>query len=234
MSIDLNAPGVRKPITKTIGDLFYKHINKYMASTGMLAFAVDLDDAEVKQAIKDAVDAAIQPLAAKRDELLGEVKKLRKESAIKPEDVEKLEAQIDELKNNLNAANANAKKFESDAKKAADALTQESTFNHKLLVENGLTDELTKAGVTNPAFLKAVKSTLAQQVKVVTEGEQRIAKAGDKTLSDFVKEWASSDEGKHFVSAPANNGGGAQGGGNNSNNQPKTSLDKIKAGLAKL
>ena len=196
--------------------------------------SIDLNAPEVQEAIKAAVDAAIQPLAAKRDELLGEVKKLRKESAIKPEDVEKLESQIDELKAQLGNAQKEVKTFKDTAEKASKALADEANFNHRLLVENGLTDELTKAGVTNPAFLKAVKSTLSQQVKVVTEGDQRIAKAGDKSLSDFVKEWAASDEGKHFVQAPANNGGGAQGGGNNSNNQPKTSLDKIKAGLAKL
>ena len=196
--------------------------------------SIDLNAPEVQQAIKDAVDAAIQPLAAKRDELLGEVKKLRKESAIKPEDLEAVEKERDEYKAQFLTAQSDAKKFKADAEKAVKALEDESAFNHRLLVENGLTDELTKAGVTNPAFLKAVKSTLSQQVKVVTEGDQRIAKAGDKSLSDFVKEWAASDEGKHFVQAPANNGGGAQGGGNNSNNQPKTSLDKIKAGLAKL
>ena len=196
--------------------------------------SIDLNAPEVQQAIKDAVDAAIQPLAAKRDELLGEVKKLRKESAIKPEDVEKLESQIDELKAQLGNAQKEVKTYKDTADKASKALADEANFNHRLLVENGLTDELTKAGVTNPAFLKAVKSTLSQQVKVVTEGDQRIAKAGDKSLSDFVKEWAASDEGNHFVTTPVNNGGGAQGGGNNSNNQPKTSLDKIKAGLAKL
>jgi hypothetical protein len=30
-------------------------------------------------------------------------------------------------------------------------------------------------------------------------------------LADYVKEWAGTDEGKAFVSAPVNSGGGAQG-----------------------
>jgi hypothetical protein len=43
---------------------------------------------------------------------------------------------------------------------------------------------------------------------------------GDKALGEFVKEWATSETGKHFVSAENNSGGGAQGGNNNS--QSKT------------
>jgi hypothetical protein len=61
---------------------------------------------------------------------------------------------------------------------------------------------------------KAVKALLAGQVTIKVDGDKRIANIGDKPLSDFVGEWAKSDEGKHFVSAPNNAGGGAQGGGN--------------------
>jgi uncharacterized protein YoxC len=197
--------------------------------------SIDLNAPEVQDAIKAAVESAVKPLADKRDELLGEVKKLRKESAIKPEDLEAVEKERDELKTALQTAQKEAKTFSEAAKKADEALKTEATFNHRLLVENGLTDELTKAGVTNPAFLKAVKSTLASQVAVVVEGDTRIAKAGDKPLSDFVKEWAASDEGKHFIAAPNNSGGGGQGGGESGKDISKmTSTQKIAAGLAKL
>ena len=46
-------------------------------------------------------------------------------------------------------------------------------------------------------------------MQVIADGENRGAKVGDKALTDFVSEWAQSDEGKHFVTAPANSGGGA-------------------------
>lgn len=177
--------------------------------------SIDLNAPEVQDAIKAAVEQAVKPLAEKRDELLGEVKKLRKESAIKPEDLEAVERERDELKTALTAAQKEAKTFKETATKAEEALKAESTFNHRLLVDNGLTDELTKVGVTNPAFLKAVKSTLSSNIQVVTDGDKRIAKAGDKALADYVAEWAKSEEGKHFVSAPNNNGGGAGGGGGN-------------------
>lgn len=177
--------------------------------------SIDLNAPEVQEAIKAAVEQAVKPLAEKRDELLGEVKKLRKESAIKPEDLEAVERERDELKTALTAAQKEVKTFKETAIKAEEALKAESTFNHRLLVDNGLTDELTKVGVTNPAFLKAVKSTLSSNIQVVTDGDKRIAKAGDKALADYVAEWAKSDDGKHFVSAPNNNGGGAGGGGGN-------------------
>ncbi len=196
--------------------------------------SIDLNAPEVQEAIKAAVELAVKPLAEKRDELLGEVKKLRKESAIKPEDLEAVERERDELKTALTTAQKESKTFKESATKAEEALKAESTFNHRLLVDNGLTDELTKAGVTNPAFLKAVKSTLASNIQVVTDGDKRIAKAGDKALADYVAEWAKSDEGKHFVSAPNNSGGGSQGGGGESNTQNMTSTQKIAAGLKKL
>ena len=50
-------------------------------------------------------------------------------------------------------------------------------------------------------------------VVLTADGENRIAKVGDKPLAEFVKAWAVSDEGKAFVDAPGNSGGGAHGGG---------------------
>jgi len=196
--------------------------------------SIDLKAPEVQAAIQAAVDAAIAPLAAKRDELLGEVKKLRKESAIKPEDVEKLETEIDTLKANLATAQKDAKTFKETAEKSTKLLEAESGFTQKLLVDNGLSDALVKANVNNPAHLKAVKSMLSGQVKIVAEGETRKAMVGDKELSAYVTEWAASDEGKHFVSAPNNSGGGAGGGGDTKPNTNLTSTQKIAAGLSKL
>ena len=54
---------------------------------------------------------------------------------------------------------------------------------------------------------------LSSQVAVTADGETRVAKIGDKALSDAITEWAKGDEGKHFVAAAHNSGGGAAGGG---------------------
>jgi len=48
---------------------------------------LDLNSPEVKAAINEAVQEATKGLLAKRDELLGEVKKLRKGQEIDPSDI---------------------------------------------------------------------------------------------------------------------------------------------------
>lgn len=179
--------------------------------------SIDLNAPEVQDAIKAAVKEATDGLITKRDELLREVKDLKKGRQIDPADVEKLETEIDTLKGQLADAQKAAKTAVADAEKARKALESESGVTQRLLVDNGLNDALAKAGVTNPVHLKAVKSMLAGQVQIVAEGDTRVAKVGDKALADYVAEWSKGDEGKHFVAAPANSGGGAGGGGGNQN-----------------
>lgn len=171
------------------------------------------DTPEAKAALAAAIEEATSGLKSKNVELLAELKAARKGQAIDPAEVEKLEAKIDGLTGELTAANKATKDATKAAETATKALAQETGFTQKLLVDNGLVSELTKNGVTNAAHLKAAQAMLRAGVQIVADGESRAAKFGDKPLSDYVKEWAGSDEGKHFVAAPVNSGGGAQGGG---------------------
>lgn len=172
---------------------------------------IDLSAPEVQAAIKAAVDEATSGLLKKRDELLGEVKKLRKNSEIDPEDYQRLKDENEELQGKVTEAQKATKKAADDAQKALKQAETESSAVRQLLVENGLNEALTKAGV-KPEYLKAAKAMFAKDVQVIADGENRVAKVGDKALTDFVSEWAQSDEGKHFVTAPANSGGGASSG----------------------
>lgn len=191
--------------------------------------AIDINDPEIKEAIENAVDQVKTEFSLQVKELHKENAKWRRlaqgKDAVDTDTLEKLEQERDSYKEQLS-------KYEKDLKKANESvlniqkqLESESSFTQKLLVENGLTDALTKVGVTNPAFLKAVKSTLASQVQLVAEGDTRIAKVGDKPLADFVTEWAKSEEGKYFVSAPANSGGGSGGGSTGGSGQTKGKID---------
>lgn len=188
--------------------------------------SIDLNAPEVQEAITAAVERATQPLLAKRDELLNEVKTLRKGKQVNPEDIEKLETTIDELKGQLTEAQKAAKTATTDAEKARKALETADGFTQRLLVDNGLNEALTKAGVTNPVHLKAVKSMLAGQVQIVADGDSKVAKVGEKALADYIGEWAKGDEGKFFVAAPNNSGGGANGGSGGSN-KPAGDLKKV-------
>jgi hypothetical protein len=176
---------------------------------------VDLNSPEVKKAIEAAVNAAVAPLVEKRDELLNEVKTLRKGTAIKPEDLEKVEAERDEYKAKLDAANKDVKKLTTERDTAVTNLAKESEISANAHKERDLTESLAAINVSNPIALKAAKALLASQAQVVVEGDKRVTKVGDKLLSDHLKEWAATDEGKHFITAPANGGGGANGGSGN-------------------
>ena len=183
---------------------------------------LDLNSPEVKAAIKDAVEEATRGLIAKRDELLGEVKKLRKDSQIDPADYQRLKDENDQLTDKLNEATKATKQALSEIEKERKARESESGFVQKLLIDNGLTDALTKAGV-KPELMKATKALFAGQASIKVEGENRAALIGDKPITDFIGEWAKSDEGKHFVLAQQNAGGGGQGGGG----QNKPDLSKL-------
>lgn len=173
---------------------------------------IDLNSPEVKAAIKAAVTEATEGLIAKRDELLGEVKNLRKGKAIDPADLEKLEAQVETLQTQLKESDKAAKKLAGERDTAVKAAADADGNLSKLLVDNGLSDALAQAGVNNPHLSKAAKAVLAAQVQLVVDGDKKVAKIGDKLLSDAVKEWAGTDEGKHFVAAAPASGSGSQGG----------------------
>lgn len=169
---------------------------------------------EITQEELDAkIAEAVEGLRQKNEQLLGEVKKLKKGRDIDPAEIQALESERDELRSKLTAAEKAAKIATKDAETIRKQLESEASFNQRLLVDNGLTEALTKNGVTNPVHLKAAKALLMQGIKVELDGDNRVAKMGDKLLTEAITEWASGDEGKHFVAAPGNAGGGAAGGG---------------------
>jgi len=176
----------------------------------------DPNDAETKAAIKAAAqaaaDEAVEGLKAKNTELLGKLKKAQKDATIDPADHAELQSEFDATQTKLADVTKALKTATTEYDKIKKAYETESKVTHNLLVDNGLSSALLEAGVKKASYLKAAKAMLAGQVVLTADGEQRIAKVGDKPLAEFVKEWAASDEGKAFVDAPGNSGGGANGG----------------------
>jgi len=169
-------------------------------------------DAAIAKAVA-AVQESVDRLEKKNEELIGENRKLKRGAEIKPEDLQAAEDRADKAEAALKDAQKLAKDATGAKEKLEKALKDEQGVTQKLLVENGLKDALTANGVTHSVHQKAAAALLSGQVQIIAEGDTRVAKVGDKNLSDFVKEWAGGDEGKHFVSAPTNSGGGSQGGG---------------------
>lgn len=164
---------------------------------------------KIKADAAETMDTEVSGLKSKIDDL---IKKLKKGQDIDPAEVERVEAERDDLRTKLAAATKQSKEATTALDKATKALEGEQIVTHRLIAENGLVAELTKAGVTDPAYLDAVKALHISSVKVVADGDDRKAFYGDKPLADAIKEWAGTDIGKRFVAAPNNSGGGATGG----------------------
>jgi len=168
---------------------------------------------EIQAMIDEAVATATEGLKNHNKQLLADLKRNeRNGKSVDPAEVERLEAALEKSQADNATLQKQYKDLSKNFEEKSNALDSESKYTRQLLIQNGLTAELSKAGVTNPTHLKAVQAMLKENVQIVVEGDARIAKIGDKALSDFVKEWAAGDEGKHFVQAPANSGGGATGG----------------------
>jgi seryl-tRNA synthetase len=168
---------------------------------------IDLNAPEVQTAIEEATKGLVK----KRDELLAEVKKLRKDSSIDPDDYNRLKEEKETLSDKLNELTKTSKQYTAELERIKKAAADEAEYSSKLLVETNLNDAINSIGI-KPEFNRAVKALFANQAQVIASQEGRSVKIGDKSVSDFMKEWSETDEGKSFRAAPINQGGGSTGG----------------------
>jgi hypothetical protein len=173
----------------------------------------------------EQLKAEIEALAAKNRELLGEVKMAKAKargSDINPEDYAALQNELEATKAALDKATKESGKQIEGLNKA---LAEKDGALQSYLIDNGLNDAMLKAGI-RPEVMGVVKARLKAEAKLVADNGQYSALFGDKPLVEGVTAWAASDEGKHFVAAPANTGGGAAGGTspNGGSFQPKGNL----------
>lgn len=184
-------------------------------AAAMPMHAFDPNDPADKAAVQKLIDEAVEGLKTSRDQILAENKRLKKGAEVKPEDVEKLENELEATKTQLGDAQKALKTAQKAADDATKALEGERGYNEKLLIDNALTSALTEAGVKDPVYIKAAAALVRAENKfeIKADGADRFAFVGDKKLADFVKEWSQGDSGKAFVSAPGNSGGNAGGSG---------------------
>ena len=171
-----------------------------------------------RSALEDLVEQ-MEPIAS-RD--YATIKKLEKRAEGKTDvDVSSLEDKIQELSEALATKGRESDKAikslaqERDSyKAAADA---ERVAVSKLILEGGLTDALTKAGVRKellPAARALLRERGALTVKVEGDARKAVASKDGKELDleAFVTDFIGSDEGKAYIPAGLNSGGGAQAG----------------------
>jgi len=190
-----------------------------------LIVAFKAEWAKGEQASKETLDDLIsdmEPIAA-RD--YKQIKKLEQRAEGKsPEDVAALEIKIEDLTDQLarvtKDSEKTAKKLAAERDEAMTLAQSEQKATTKLLIENGLTEELVKAGVPKER-LKAARLLIESEgiLNIKTEGDIRRAvakvmkegKEVELSLSDFVsKEWIGRDEAKALI--PDGNSGTGAGG----------------------
>lgn len=163
----------------------------------------------------EALKSEIDKLSAKNKELISE---LRKAKGSTNEEAAKLADELDTVKaENVKLASALKKttgELEAERKDAGDKLTAKSAVIQKLIRDDGLLKGLTAAGVKKELLAGAL--ALHQgKIEVDEEKSEAFATMDGKrvALPDYLKTWAASDEGKHYIGAPVNSGGGASGPG---------------------
>jgi hypothetical protein len=189
--------------------------------------------------VKGEVEKATTPLSVKRDEVLAEKKKLQNRlklfDGVDIEAYNKLKGQIEdlELKEVFEVGDLEAVKTALTSKHQAELdglqaqLSSADTFISTLLVDQGLTDNLLKANVSE-RYLPAVKALLKDGVQINTnETGVRTAVVGELSLNEYVEKWAVSDEGKNYITAQQNSGGGAGGGSGSAGNTGKARFDEL-------
>ena len=193
-------------------DLKLEDVKKFLA-----------EDAEGKAYVEELVSSETEGLKTKNNELLGKLKKTKEANNKLESDMVDFKEKYDELENakttkSNDVAEALAKQAEKHQKELDKANQRGDIAEGKvksLLVDNGLNNALIAANVSKdhiPAVEAFLKSTNNIEI-TEDENDSPIAVVGDIPLSDFVTNWASSDAGKIYVSAPNNSGGGALGSG---------------------
>lgn len=180
-------------------------------------------DAIVAQAEKER-EEEVAGLKTKNADLLG---KLKKKDDGEGGKVAELESKIDDLTEQLAKTTRDSEKVRKALEKERDDFkamaANEQTAVSRLVLDNGLTEALTKAGVRKE-LLPAARALLKEQgiLSVKSEGDVRkavakLAKDGKEeelTLEDYItKHFVASESGKAFIPASGNSGAGAGGNG---------------------
>ena len=182
-----------------------------------------MNEDELK-AVVEELKAEKEAMSNKSKELLAELKKERQKN--KEVDMDAYHATLDELesaKSEISKLYNESKLTKKEFDKLQASLGEKDGALQGLLIDQGLTSELTKAGV-KPELMQYVKDSLRSKAKLQGENGQYTAVIGDKILSEFITEWANGD-GKAVIAAPQSSGGGGQGGGGT--NPPKQDISGL-------
>ncbi len=172
---------------------------------------------------------AYQKEKEKRQQASKQRDELKKKADLIPEDLdsESLQQAIERAKNGNKDPELEKIKSEwqKEVEKRDQALQSKEQQMRNLIIENNLGSALTESAITNPVYQKAAKRLLADQIELEEDHQGNLNPVvenqfGTKVaLNEYVKNWASGDEGKAFVNP--NQGSGARGAGTGPKEGPK-------------
>lgn len=169
---------------------------------------------EELQAKVEALESEKESINAKNKELLTELKTARNKN--KEVDTDAYYKALDEV-DNLKAENSKLNQTlglkTKEVEKLSTTLNELDTNLKTTKLENTLNDELSKLRV-KPTVLSFIKDGLQAKSKFSEDGSILI---GDKSISDYLAEWANTDSGKDCIMPSGNSGSGASGGNGSSN-----------------
>lgn len=97
--------------------------------------------------------------------------------------------------------------FEAEKKTLTTERDKYKTVAEKRATEQALTDAIVQAGVAKQ-FVPAVKALFKDQIVVAYEGDEIVTTIKSLPISDAIKTWSQTEDGKHYIAAPGNGGGG--------------------------
>ena len=164
----------------------------------------------------EAINGIAGGLISKKTELeekLSKTKSIATENQSAAEKLAALEASLEreqlEAKENYEGAlSLKEKEFNAKIEKLTNSESEKDNLIHKLLVDNGLSAELVNLGV-NKDLMPLIQQGFSSQATIV-DGKAMI---GEQSLSEYLKEWSETPQGKASRIAPANTGGNGNGGG---------------------
>lgn len=161
---------------------------------------VTIDD--LQQKLEKAL-TSIEKLEKKNSELIDREKKAKSDAENAADEAQRI---ADEAAAKAGDVEGIKAAHAREIKKLQDGLADRDRTLATMLIDNAIATKIGEAGVF-PHFTKAVTAMLKADA-VVKNGE---AMVGDVPLGDYISTFLVSDEGKHFVAAPANGGAGATG-----------------------
>jgi len=178
----------------------------------------------IAQAINDYEKTEVAGLKKNRDDALKEkdklAERLKKFEGIDPDKIQDVIAKAQKAEEDRMKSAGEWEKLDEQRKiahqKEIDKLTKQiedlKKANDNFLVETSIGAAIREAKIA-PHAVDLVSAYVGQKIAIVDVDGKRQVRVGDDDVSNFLKKFVESDDGKHYTLADTNTGGNASGGG---------------------